>query len=29
MSKKEIKKQEGLSQADLERLELLQKVNEK
>ena len=29
MSKKEIKKQEGLSQADLERLELLQKANEK
>lgn len=29
MSKKEIKKLEGISQADLERLELLQKANEK
>lgn len=29
MAKKDIKKQEGLSQADLERLELLQKANEK
>ncbi|HUH73027.1 MAG TPA: hypothetical protein VLZ75_01345 [Chitinophagales bacterium] len=29
MSNKEIKKQEGLSQADIERLELLQKANEK
>lgn len=28
-NKKEIKKQEGISQADLERLELLQKANEK
>lgn len=29
MAKKDIKKHEGLSQADLERLELLQKANEK
>ena len=29
MAKKDIKKQEGLSQADVERLELLQKANEK
>lgn len=29
MSKKEIKKQEGFSQADIERLELLQRANEK
>ena len=29
MAKKDIKKQEGLSQSDMERLELLQKANEK
>ncbi|WP_445710938.1 hypothetical protein [Flavobacterium sp.] len=29
MAKKDIKKQEGISQADLERLELLQRANEK
>ena len=29
MAKKDNKKQEGLSQSDMERLELLQKANEK